>query len=80
MLKHLDTKCHFANVGRQGGIFFHERSFYEQKETIKEVMKDAVLHETNKISFFGIKDVNPAFVSAVTVTAVLLVIAACIRI
>ena len=49
-------------------------------ETIKEVMKDAVLHETNKISFFGIKDVNPAFVSAVTVTVVLLVIAACIRI
>lgn len=52
----------------------------EKHETIKEVMKDAVLHETNKIDLFGIKDVNPAFVSAMTVTIVLLVIAACIRI
>lgn len=52
----------------------------EKHETIKEVMKDAVLHETNKIDLFGIKDVNPAFVSAMTVTIVLLIIAACIRI
>lgn len=49
-------------------------------ETIKEVMRDAVLHESNKISFFGLKDVNPAFISAVTVTAILLISAACIRI
>lgn len=49
-------------------------------ETIKEVMRDAVLHESGKISFFGIKDVNPAFISAVTVTVVLLIVAACIRI
>lgn len=49
-------------------------------ETIKEVMRDAVLHESGKISFFGIKEVNPAFISAVTVTVVLLIVAACIRI
>jgi F-type H+-transporting ATPase subunit a len=49
-------------------------------ESIKEVMLDAVLHGENKISFFGLKDVNPAFISAVTVTAIMLVAAALIRI
>lgn len=48
-------------------------------ETITEVMRDAVLHGENRISFFGIKDVNPGFVSAVTVTVILLVAAALIR-
>lgn len=48
--------------------------------SIQEAMRDAVLHETNKISLFGIKDVNPAFISAVIVTAILLVFAACVRI
>lgn len=51
-----------------------------KEESIKEVIRDAVLHETNKISFLGIKDVNPAFISAVTVTVVLLIAAACIRV
>lgn len=49
-------------------------------ETIEETMRDAVLHETGKISFLGLKDVNPGFISAVTVTTVLLIVAACIRI
>ncbi len=48
-------------------------------ESIKEMMKDAVLHEENKVSFFGLK-VNPSVISAYTVTAVLLVIAILIRI
>ena len=48
-------------------------------ETIKEVMKDAVLHGDNKISFFGLA-VNPALISAYVVTAILLVIALLIRI
>lgn len=52
----------------------------ENHESIKEVMKDAVLHESNKIDFLGIKEVNPAFISAVIVTVILLVLAACIRI
>lgn len=48
-------------------------------EIISEVMKDGVLHEENKISFFGII-VNPSVISAYSVTAVLLSIAAAIRI
>lgn len=48
-------------------------------ETIKETMQDGVLHEHNKISVFGL-EVNPALVSAYTVTAVLLTVAAVIRI
>lgn len=57
-------------IGKTGG----------EKESIKEVMRDAVLHETNKISLFGIKDVNPALISAFTVTGILLFAAAIIRI
>ncbi len=51
-----------------------------EKESIKDVMRDAVLHDSNRISLFGIKDVNPAFVSALTVTAVLLLFALVLRI
>lgn len=47
---------------------------------IGELMRDAVLHETNKISLFGIKDVNPALVSAFGVTMLLLVFCLCVRI
>ena len=49
-------------------------------ESIREVMKDAVLHESNKINLLGILDVNPALISAFTVTVIVLLIAACIRI
>lgn len=49
-------------------------------ESIKEVMKDAVLHEENRVSLFGIKDVNPAFISAMTVSGTLLIVALVIRI
>ncbi len=48
--------------------------------TIKAVMRDAVLHEEHKISLFGLLEVNPALVSAMTVTVILLVAAAIIRI
>ncbi len=48
-------------------------------ESIKEMMKDAVLHEHNKVNFFGL-EVNPAVISAYTVTAVLLFAALLIRI
>jgi len=51
-----------------------------EKESIKDVMKDAVLHESNKVSLFGIMDVNPAVVSAFTVTVILLIFAASVRI
>lgn len=41
-------------------------------------MRDAVLHEENQISLFGWKNVNPGLVSAMTVSAILLIAAACI--
>ena len=49
-------------------------------ESIRVLMRDAVLHETNKISLFGIMDVNPGLISAVTVTGIIFVIALIIRI
>lgn len=50
-----------------------------KQETIKEVMKDGVLHERNKISLLGL-EVNPGLISAYIVTAILLAAAALIRI
>jgi F-type H+-transporting ATPase subunit a len=61
------------------GILFTNQSG-GKAETIQETMKDAVLHETGKISLFGIKEVNPALISAMTMTVILLVVAALIRI
>ncbi|MDO4285974.1 MAG: F0F1 ATP synthase subunit A [Eubacteriales bacterium] len=49
-------------------------------ESITEVMRDAVLHEENRIAFLEIRDVNPGLISAVSVTVILLVAAALIRI
>lgn len=51
----------------------------ENAESIQEVMKDGVLHETNKISLFGIMEVNPSVVSGIIVTGILLGLALCIR-
>ncbi len=48
-------------------------------ESVKEVMRDAVLHEENKISLFGLA-VNPAVISAFVVSGVLIIAAALIRI
>lgn len=50
-----------------------------KSETIQEAMKDAVLHETNKISFFGM-EVNPSLASEWIVIGVLLIGALLIRI
>ncbi|MCI8330145.1 MAG: F0F1 ATP synthase subunit A [Oscillibacter sp.] len=49
-------------------------------ETVKEAMRDAVLHDINQVSLFGVKAVNPGLISAFTVTLLLLAAAACIRI
>ena len=46
---------------------------------VKTAMRDAVLHDVNRISLFGLRDVNPALISAMTVTAILLVAALLIR-
>lgn len=52
----------------------------EKHETVKEVMRDAVLHETNKISLFGIMQIDPSLLSGFIVTAFLLLAALIIRI
>lgn len=49
-------------------------------ESVKAVMNDAVLHEENKIDLFGLKAVNPAFISAMTVSGFLLLFSALIRV
>ena len=53
---------------------------HQRAETVQEAMRDAVLHDVNQISLFGLKDVNPGLVSAFLVTAFLLVAALLIRI
>jgi len=54
--------------------------FQGRSETVQEAMRDAVLHSENRIPFLGGKAVNPGLVSAFAVTAILLVLAALIRI
>ena len=51
-----------------------------RSETVQEAMRDAVLHDVNRISLFGLKEVNPGLISAFTVTALLLLAAALIRV
>lgn len=51
-----------------------------REESISDVMVDAVLHENNKISLFGLIDVNPSAISALVMTLILLTAAALIRI
>ena len=50
-----------------------------ESESVREVMRDAVLHDRGKISVFGL-NVNPALISAFLVTAVLLIAALFIRV
>ncbi len=52
----------------------------EHSETVREMMRDAVLHDTNRIDFLGIMDVSPALVSAYVVTGLILLMALIIRI
>ena len=51
-----------------------------EHEDVKLAMRDAVLHDVNQISLFGVKDVNPAVISAMTVTGILLLAALLIRV
>ena len=52
----------------------------EKTETVKVMMRDAVLHEENRCSLFGLKDVSPAMISAIVVSGILLLAALLIRI
>lgn len=47
---------------------------------IQALMRDAVLHEEGKVRFAGALELNPALISAFTVTGVLLVLCALIRV
>ena len=49
-------------------------------ESVQQAMRDAVLHDENRIALFGGKTVSPGLVSAFTVTGFLLAGAACLRI
>lgn len=49
------------------------------EESIKVAMKDAVLHDVNKIDLFGLIEVNPAIVSAFAVSGIILVLSLIIR-
>lgn len=52
----------------------------ERAESIQATMKDAVLHDSVKINFLGIMNVNPAVISAYTVTGIIFVFALIVRI
>ncbi|MBR2674418.1 MAG: F0F1 ATP synthase subunit A [Mogibacterium sp.] len=52
----------------------------KKEETIQEMMRDSVMHDLNKITLFGIKDVNPGLVAAFTVSGILIVFALICRI
>ncbi len=49
-------------------------------ESISEMMRDAVLHETNKISLFGLTEVNPSLISAYVVTTLIFIFSLIVRI
>ena len=52
----------------------------EKTESIKEIMRDAVLHENDRINVFGIFNANPGLVAAFAVTAITLVFSLIVRI
>lgn len=56
------------------------RTPHSESESISELMRDAVLHDINKISLFGLTDVNPGLASAFTVTGILLAVSLVLRI
>ena len=47
----------------------------EKHETIQTVMRDAVLHDVNKVSLFGIMDVNPGLIAGIIVSGILIIFA-----
>ena len=51
-----------------------------RSESVQEAMRDAVLHETGRVSLFGLKQVSPGLISAFLVTALLLLTAVLLRV
>lgn len=52
----------------------------EHGQTVQEVMRDAVLHDVNKVSLLGIIDVNPGLISGIIVSGILIVFSLICRI
>ena len=50
-----------------------------EEETIQQVMRDAVLHDINKVSLFGL-EVNPGLMAGVIVSGIMIVFALICRI
>ena len=44
-----------------------------EEESLRVIMKDAVLHENFKVNLFGITEVNPGLISAYVVTGIMLI-------
>ena len=51
-----------------------------EEESIQTVMRDAVMHDVNKVSLFGLKDVNPALISGFIVSGIMIIFALICRI
>ena len=51
-----------------------------EEESIQQVMRDAVLHDLNKVSLFGLIDVNPGHMAGFIVSGILIVFALICRI
>lgn len=51
-----------------------------EEESIQTVMRDAVMHDVNKVSLFGLKDVNPALISGFIVSGIMITFALICRI
>ena len=45
---------------------------HEEHGDVSATMRDAVLHDMNRINLFGLKDVNPGLIAAMTISGVLL--------
>ena len=54
--------------------------FAGRTESVQETMRDAVLHNVNRIDLFGLMEVTPGLISAFLVTAALLIGAALLRV
>ncbi len=62
------------------GAIFTGKSGGGEGETIQEVMRDAVLHDMNKVSLFGLMDVNPGLIAGFIVSGFLIIFALICRI
>ena len=51
-----------------------------EEESIQTIMRDAVMHDVNKVSLFGLKDVNPALISGFIVSGIMIIFALICRI